>query len=205
MGISTIRRTALNQWLRVVRMPVDSGVRMFGRDQDWARAVGVAVDRADAGVREIAGCLFRDEQLQEDARARRAPAEERQRALELRLEGKRHEERADRQFDDRLNKAEERREEARRRSTAQRERVQEQERRERQRLADQERQRKEASHQVAEAKADSIEDRSRRTRLEQLEREADVLSEEQETLSAASEAQRLRRAAQNVKGQRKSS
>jgi len=205
MGVSTIRRTALDGWLRAVRLPVDTGVKLLGRDQDWAVALGLAVDRADAGVRDLTGRIFRDERLQDDARARRAAAEERQRALELRLEAKRRKEQADGRFEDRLDQADERRTVAEQRADNRRQRLQEQQQREKQRLAEEERRRKQTTRQMAGAKAESIEHRSRGARLEQLKQEAEVLNQDQETLTAASEAQRLRRAAEDVKANRKGS
>ena len=52
-------------------------------------------------------------------------------------------------------------------------------------------------------KAETIEDRSKRTRLHQLDEEADALAKQQDALTAKDEARRLRSAASKAKATRK--
>lgn len=76
--IRKIQRAAVDTWLKASRMPLDRGAKLMGEEAE------VAVDRADAEVRDAAGRLLFNDELREDARLRRAAAKERGEALRLR-------------------------------------------------------------------------------------------------------------------------
>jgi hypothetical protein len=78
--IRALQRAAIDGWLRVAKRPLDSGAKLFGEEAE------IALDRADAGLRDAAGRLLFDDDLREDARLRRAAANERAEALRLREE-----------------------------------------------------------------------------------------------------------------------
>jgi hypothetical protein len=205
MNVSAVPRGALDRWLRVLRLPANASAKLFRLSDDRASAVEIALDRADATVRDVAGRVWRDETLREDARARRAAADERQRALELRREADRRTAQADDELDDQLTRAESLRANAEQRARAERERVRDQAKAASQKAADNERRGRAASRQKAQAEAAAAEDESRRTRLEQLDRETEVLGEKEKAVVAASEAQRLEQTAAELKATRKTS
>ena len=203
MNVKTIPRTAVDRSLQILRVPLDTTIGVLGRG-DKGESVGVMVDQADAAVRQFAGRLLRDDEFQRDARLREEAAAERRRALELRAEAELERRRADTELHDELRSAEERREAAQQRAEEQHEQV-EQERKVRTRQAAQAtEQRKTAVRKTAARAEDKIEARGKKARLAELDEKADVLEAEANAATAKSEAQRLQRAASEVKATRKS-
>jgi colicin import membrane protein len=203
VNVKTIPRTAVDRSLQILRVPLDTTIGVLGRGGK-GESVGVMVDQADAAVRQFAGRLLRDDEFQRDARLREEAAAERRRALELRAEAELERRRADTELHDELRSAEERREAAQQRAEEQHEQV-EQERKVRTRQAAQAtEQRKTAVRKTAARAEDKIEARGKKARLSELDEKADVLEAEANAATAKSEAQRLQRAASEVKATRKS-
>jgi hypothetical protein len=205
MNVSAVPRGVLDHWLRVLRRPANASTKLLRLSDDRARAVEIALDRADATARDVVGRVWRDETLREDARARRAAADERQRALELRREADRRTAQADEELDDQLTRAESLRTDAEQRARAELERVRDEAKVASQKAADNERRGRRASRQTAQAEAAAAKDESRRTRSDQLDRETKVLGEKEKAVGAASEAQRLEQTAAELKSNRKTS
>ena len=207
MSLQTIPRTAVDSYLKLLRLPADAVARALrprnGRDGETT-GVELAVNRAEATLRDVAGSVLRDPQLRDDARHRRAAADERERALTLRGAAERRGEQADAELATRAETAEQHREAAARREREKKERADQTRAAQSRELAQVESRRKAAAEADAKKADDAIEDRSRRARLEQLNAEAQTLEEEQEALTARSESQRLRRAAGETKAARKS-
>jgi colicin import membrane protein len=189
MDIRTIPRTALDGYLRLARKPVDAATGLLPGDGANARLV---VDRAEAVVRDMAGRLWRDPELQEDARRRRLAADERERAMRLRDAAEVRAEQAD---------AERRRREQA--AAEQRDRAWEQAAAEKRRAAEQAGRQKAAVRKAAAEAEAKVEKQARAARLEQLDDEARALAEQEKALVAADEAQRLRKAAARTKATRK--
>ena len=101
MSLQTMSRTAVDRYLKLLRLPADAiaGV-LRPRDSRVGEttAVELTLDRVEAAVREADGRVLHDTQLQDDARRRRAAADERQRALTLRGEAERESRQADEQL-----------------------------------------------------------------------------------------------------------
>ena len=202
MNVLTLPRAAVDRSLRIARLPVD---RVLRRDDERTAALALTVDRADAAVRRIAGQLLHDDVLREDARERVLAADERQRALELRAEAELRERRADEDLQTELDEAEARREAAARRAEEQKQQAETRRKEEARRAKEETEKRKAATREAAERAEERIEKEARKERVKELEHEADVLHAKEETLTATSEAQRLQRAAAEVKRERKSS
>jgi colicin import membrane protein len=207
MNVQTVPRTALDSYLKLLRVPTDLVLKALSprnRNGETTPAE-LVVDRAEAAVRDAVGRVFNDAELQADARRRRAAADERQRALRLRAAAEHRSEQADETLGARQEAAEERREEAADRERTQKQRSEQRRAAESRQLAQAE-ERKRASVRAQANRAEkAIEDQARGDRLEQLDAEARTLDEEEEALTARSEAQRLRRAAAETKTQRKRS
>src|SRR5687768_11296672 len=117
MTTRTIPRAAVDVYLRVARLPVDTAVGLLpGDDQGIRPAAQLTVDRADATLRDLAGLVLADRELRADAARRRIAADERERALRLRAEARRTKQQADERLGERQESAQEGREAAERRA-----------------------------------------------------------------------------------------
>ena len=192
MNVRTIQRNALDSYLKLVRLPIDAAVRFgIGRgrsdSESGATPAELAIDRADAGIRAFAGRLIGDDELVQDAQRRRIAADERERAVRLKAE------------------AEQRRQQATETAQRGRQQVKEEEQRAKQEAAEAEQRRKAAARKTAAKTEKAIESEARQQRLEQLDREAKALDEQEKALATADEAQRLEEAAAATKAARKRS
>jgi hypothetical protein len=88
MSLRDIPRTAIGGYLKVARWPLDRTTRLFRRGGERT-TVELAVDQADATVRDAAGRIIRDDELQRDAARRKTATSQRGRAKSLREEAER--------------------------------------------------------------------------------------------------------------------
>src|SRR4051812_21688118 len=131
MDVRNLERTVIDQWLRAVRFPIDAGAHLVPNGDKGPRSgLLLAIDRADATIRETLGRLINDEELRDDARRRRVAADERARAIELRIAAQKHKAEADSELAERQERAEQLREQAAR-TADEREQQAEKERQER--------------------------------------------------------------------------
>ena len=202
MALRTASRLGVDASVRVARLPFDLGTRLVGGADS---SLALAVDRADARLRALAGVVLGDADLQDDAARRHAATDERVRALRL----QRQAEEVSAQADERLARTEQTA--VRRRtgaaSEARRRKAQADERRgsreaEATRAAEQRRQ---AAERARKAQEEAAQVRANETRLDALDEKAEALEEEEEALIARDEAKRLARAAETAKEQRKRS
>lgn len=206
MSIRDIPRGAVDGAVKIARLPLDVAVSLLPGNGDGARpAAGIAVDRWDATVRQLAGYALLDDELREDARRRLAAADERARALRLRAAAEARSAAADQRLANRVEEAEERRSAAEER--AERERKQAEQRRaaKKRAAAQAEAKRKQASRRAKAKVEEAIEEDADEARLEQLQAEARALEEREAALVARDEAQRLRDEATAKKAARKRS
>jgi flagellar biosynthesis GTPase FlhF len=205
MSIRAIPRTAIGGSIKAVRLPLDIVVSLLpGNGAGAGPSAALALDRIEAHVRDFAGLALGDEVLREDAARRRVAADERERALRLRAAAARRAKQADERLADTGEEAEEQREEAAERARRQRADA-DQLRRQRARDAARVERKRRAASETARSKADeAIEEVATAARLEQLEREAAVLDEQADALTAEAEAQRLQDEATRKKAARNS-
>src|SRR4051812_3858781 len=90
-----ISRAAVGGYVKAVRLPLDTAARVAGRGNGRTSGITLALDRAEATARDVAGRALGDAELRHDAGRRRLAADERERALRLRAEAEQHEEIAD--------------------------------------------------------------------------------------------------------------
>jgi hypothetical protein len=205
MNLRSIPRFAVDAYLKTVKKPLDLVAGRIGDRDTGATGAEVAVDRADAGARAVAGSVLGDEQLAEDAARRRTAAEDRADARRLRNTADEHGERADASLDRREEQAEEARSSAAK-GAERRTRSAAQQREARQKRATQaEKTRKQAAQRTREREQERVEAQERRERLDALDAKSEALEERDEALTAADEAQRLADAAAEIKSARKSS
>jgi colicin import membrane protein len=201
--VSTVRRAAIDRWLRVARLPFDTVAHLLPGDRGPRNAAMLVIDRADASVRAAVGEFLHDDDLRADAFRRRAAADERERAAELRASADEKKRVSDAELAQELDGAARLREEAERDAEmrarrADEERAQRQHQA-RQRAAEQER----IVDEVAEEQLAAVEKQAKRERLRVLDEQSEALDAEADALTATDEAQRLREAARAAKAERK--
>jgi hypothetical protein len=190
MSIRAIPRTAIGGSIKAMRLPLDLAVALMPGDGPRPGA-GIALDRIEAHVRDLAGVALGDEVLREDAARRRAAADEREHALRLRMAAQRRASEADERLADTREVADEQREQAAERARRQRAQADRQRERRAKDAARVERARRTASGQVRAKVDEAIDEEAAEARLEQLERETAALDEQASALEAQSEARRL--------------
>jgi colicin import membrane protein len=203
MEARTVRRVAIDQWLRVVRLPFDTVAHLLPADHGPRNAAMLAIDRADATVRAAVGGILHDDDLRDDAFRRRAAADERERALELWDEAEEKQRISDAELAKELEGAARLREAADREAQERRRQVDE-ERAEQQRKAREAAVAEERAVEQARAERLAVADKkAKRERLDVLDEQAVALDREVDALTATDEAQRLRDAASAAKAARK--
>ncbi len=201
MDLLTLPRAAFTAYLGAVKWPIDTGLKVAGRD---AGPTALTVDRLDGTIRTVVGGLLRDDVLQRDGVRRLTAVDERQRAQRLRAEAELRRERADQELDQGREQAERQRRTAAERAERTR-RAAEERKAARKRKAEQAERERKAANERAEATVEAtIDDAAKRERLEILEQQAAALDTREEALTTRDEAQRLADAAAQAKAARKS-
>lgn len=202
----TIPGTALNSYLRLVRVPLDAALGALpGGDRGPVAGAKLALDRADATVRAVAGSLLSDRDLQDDARRRRTAVSEREHAIRLRGQAERRTDHAGARVDERHEQSQRRRAQADASAKARRERANRQRQEKARAAAQAEKQRMEASQEIEQRAEEKVAERAPRERLEAVEKRAEAERKREESIVEGSEAERLGAAAAQVKAERKES
>ena len=204
MSARAISRSAVGGYIKMLRLPFDAAVGLRTRNgrKDLSGAA-ITLDRFEARLRSIAGHTLRDDELVQDAERRRLAADERERAGDMRAEAQRRSDHGEERLSEREKKADQQRRHAARLAADRKKRAEQQREAESRRIAGLETRRRRANQKTTARKAEEIEDRSKRARLQQLDQEADALAKKREALTTKNESQRLRRAASAAKSKRK--
>lgn len=196
--IRTISRAAVGGSLTLVRLPVDGALRLAGSD-----SARIALDRTDATVRSVVGFVLGDEVLMEDASRRREAADERARALELRVRAAAGAERAVETVEDGAERAARTRESAAEAAARRQREARERSEARKSQAAATARKRKAAASAAAARQEEAIDAEAKGARLGTLETRSEALEEKEEALAAREEARLLREAAARSKARRK--
>lgn len=204
MNLQVIPRTAVRGYLKLVRTPVDAVIGLLpGNGASATPAAALAVDRADATVRSIAGTLLRDPVLRGDGERRQQAADERARGLRLREHAEETAERADARLQEREERARKERRRARESTDARRRQAETRAQKQKQQAAKTEGRRREAARKAAAQREDAIEKNASREELQTLEAKSEALEAREQELVARDEARRLADAASRLKAERK--
>lgn len=205
MNARLIPRTALNGYLKLARVPVDTAIGLLpengGRVKPAAR---LAVDRVDASVRRMAGVALGDPVLRDDAERRSRAVREREHGEQLRGRAEETAEQADARLQAREEQATKQRRRATQTAESRRRQAEAQADKQKRRAAKTEDRRREASRAVAAKQEEAIEQREPREELRTLEAKDEALRARESELAARDEARRLADAARRVKADRKS-
>jgi hypothetical protein len=203
MNLRSVPRAAVGGYIKAVRWPLDRTARLLGRGDDAASAGEVAIDRADAAAREVAGTALGDPELKAQAARRRTAADERERARQLRDAARAQAQEAERTLEDERAEAEHRRAAAERQAEARRAAAERAKAADQDRAEEAEHRRKEAAERAAARQEEEIDATARRDRLAALDDEEEAIAQREAALTAADEAKRLRSAASRTKAERK--
>ena len=200
MALRTASRLGVEASVRVARAPFDVGIRLVG---DPESSLALAVDRADARARALAGIILGDADLKDDAARRHAATDERVRALRLREQAEDVAERAGEQLAEKEKEAVRRRADAA--AAAERRKASAEERRHSRDVeaAESAERRQRATESAKGAAQETARARADAARLDALEEKADALEQQDEALIASDEAERIGQAAQAAKELRK--
>ena len=199
MSLRNLPGTVVDRYLKVVKWPIDRASSRIGGEK-----AELALDRADATVRATAATVLGDPQLREDAQRRFTAADERERAMKLRLEAELKAERADDKLQERKEQTQQQKQAAAKRAAEAKQRAEKARQAKKKNLEEVERRRREANEAAAAKREEAIAAKERRERLETLNEEAEALEKREEALVAKDESQRLANAAAAVKEERKS-
>jgi hypothetical protein len=206
MQTRAIGHRAIDGWLKLVRLPVDTFARLLPNGQTGPRdSAMLMVDRADATMRGAIGGLLGDDALQQDAHLRRVTADERERAMELRAEAEAKTRQADARLRARQDKAAQQRAKAEQVAEKRLNDVSEKRADRQRRLKKTATKQEQAVERDRQKKRTAADKRARRQRLDVLDGQAKALDRKSAALTARDEAQRLRRAASKAKTARKRS
>jgi hypothetical protein len=204
MNVRAAPGTAVDRYLRLVRLPLDAAIGRLPGNAGGVRPVArLFVDRADASARGLFAAILSDSSLREDAEQRRAAVQNRERAVRLRGEAERKTEQADTRLEDGHAQAEGQRARARQRAEGLRKQAAQQRDTKAARAAEAEKKRLDASH-GAKGRVDAaIDERAPKDRLKTLDAKARALAEKEQVLTASDEARRLSETASRTKTERK--
>ena len=175
MNARAIPRSAVDTYLKLVRLPLDGAISLLpGNGTGAKRAARLVLDRLDATLRAALANVLGDPVLHEDAEQRREAAEQRGDALRLRVEAGHKIEQADAQLEVRRQHAQQR-ERANQQASARRQQAADAKERDKQRAAQAESQRLNASRKTAKREDEVLNQRA--------------AGERQETLNSKTEAQ----------------
>ncbi|MDQ3632656.1 MAG: hypothetical protein M3417_15575 [Actinomycetota bacterium] len=195
--INAVPRLVVGTTLKIARLPLDTVLKLTGRDRS------LAADAAEAAVKEAAASITGDTQLKAEATAQKVATDQRRKAEALRTTSTQATEKAESDHAEQQTEVERERQAADQRAADRKRKAAEKRKRDKAAAAKTERDRKAAAAKAKAAEKDQLADKERRERLEQLDREAATLEEKEGALTAADEAQRLKDAAGTAKAKRK--
>jgi hypothetical protein len=176
MELKEIPRTWVRSYVQLVRLPLTAAERVVKPAEPEVWPPAVAFDALEAGIKQFAGTVLRDNELVEEGRVKQAKVSAARRAVELEADAEQREQR-DEQLREQVRQEADRPEDELARQRA-----------ERQRKADEEARRKEQAAAKAEQAADKViarQDRAARSTKVRAEREA--LAKEKTAAAAKSD------------------
>jgi hypothetical protein len=204
VNVRVIPRTAVDGYLKLVRLPFDAAVGLLPENGTGrGTAATLVFDRVDAAARTLAGAVLGDPVLREDAARRHRAADERGRAFRLRAQAERRSEGAESRLGERQDQAARQRQRAKQRAEATRRQAERRREQKTRQAAKTESKRRGTSRKAAARVDGAVDARARKARLKTLDSKADALREREEALTASDEARRLSGAASKAKAARK--
>jgi hypothetical protein len=203
--LKAIPRTAVDSYLRVLRLPVHAAETVLHRNGDAPWAPAIAFDKVDAAVRGAIGQVLRDEDLIAEAQRRRIAADKRSQALRLHTEAEAKRRHGDQTRAQQEAAAEEQRAEARARAEEQEDQLaakREQAERQVEKAAED---RRKAAEKADRARAEAARKRELADRSEVLEDKSAALDTEEKAVQATKKARTTKKAEKAVKAARKRS
>ncbi len=205
MQLQHIPRTVVCTWLRTARLPlkaVESVARRGEQDAEWAPAL--AFDSFEASVKQIAGSIFRDEELVEEGKLAQARVGQLRKAVELDALAEQRKAEADAEYQQRRAADEQRRRQVEQ-EASQREAALEREKREKaQRLEEEQRRKREQAARVEQVEEKIVEKQERGAHKTRISAEREALQHERDAVAAKKRVTNLDDKIEDSKAARKS-
>ncbi len=204
MNLKTIPRELINLNLKAARLPVDTFQRVTRRGQDAAEwSVAIAIDSAEATVRETLGGLLGDSQLLDDARLQRAKVAQMRKAIEEKAAAARTEVQSEARYEQRKAAVEQQKDHVEQQANQREQQLEREKAQAKQRIAAEAARKQEAADKAAKARQDRIAADERAAELRRLNAESAALAEKERALAAADKVAQLDAAAKATKRARK--
>ena len=202
-NFSTIPRTALEQWLGVIRLPLTAAAAVSHHSQDESWPPALAFDAFEARVKSAAAGVLHDDKLAEAAEQgeRRVARLRDAVALEAAAEQKRQ--RADQELDQRREQAQQRASDADGKAEAAKEQLDAQETAAKRRVREQAAAKERELDEVNERSQELIDERARAAEAKRLQDERAALAERKKAVAAKSRALKLDKATETTRQRRK--
>lgn len=205
MNARFISRAAIDATLKLARLPLElASTALPGNGAGPQGRARVAIDRADAMLRSLAGRLTLDPELREDARLRLRASDERRRAVSLREQADRVTGAAGERVEETHARSQSRRRTAEERAQAERQQARRRRSSRQRSAAEKERERVQAARREEQREQEQIDELAPRARLDALKEREEASEETRRALTESDEARRLEKAAARVKAERKS-
>ena len=204
MKIEEFPRTAVDQWLRLVRLPLTAveGVARRGKDNaEWPPAV--AFERVESTVRQLVGSLVGDEELVQKAQLQRAKADELAKAAQERAKAEQRKQAADAGLAQREKQADKAKDRVEREEQQQKAQVEQQRKQAEHQVQKQTAKRKEAARKTDQARKKVVAAADNKAERRRVDAEADALSKEEQALQAKRVSMALEDAVEATKAVRK--
>lgn len=203
MNISELPRTAVQQWLGVLRLPLTAVTRFTGHSEDETWPPAVAFDAFEAQVEGFVGTVLHNEKLQEAAEQGRQRVARLRDAVALETAADEKRAAAESELEERRQAAKERALQAEDRADSAQERLEEQEAAAKRQVRDTAAARKQEADRVAETAQQRIDEQAKRAEQKRLKEERDALAERRKALKAKTRAVELDKATTATRQRRK--
>ena len=199
MNIKTIPRELINLNIRAARLPLSLLERATGRDAELGSPISIALDTAEATVKETLGGLLNDEHLLSDARLTRAKLAKLEQAAEQAAAAERREVVAEERLDAQLSSAQERQRQVEQDARLRKQQLAQEKAQAKQRVAAEAAQQKQAAAKAAAARQAQIDADKRVLDLKRLDAEAQALADKERAIAADERVTQLDAAAKATK------
>lgn len=203
IDISELPRSAVQRWLRVVRIPFTAFTAIARRTKDETWPPALAFDAFEAQVKGLAGAVLHDDKLRESSEIGRERIARLRDAESLEAAAGQRREQADRELSERRKAAEQRATESKEHAAASKQRLDAQETATKQRVRERAAAEKRDLDQAAQATQERIDADAKAARQQQLKAERAALAERKKAVKAKAEALKLSDAKQATRQRRK--
>ncbi|MDQ6696268.1 MAG: hypothetical protein M3Z46_02265 [Actinomycetota bacterium] len=202
-NLNTIPRTAVEQWLGVVRLPLNAAAAVTHHSEDESWPPALAFDAFEVRVKSAAAAVLHDDQLAEAAELGEQRIARLRDAIALESAAEQKRAQADQQLAQRREQAEDRADHAKEKAQELKEQLEAQESAAKRRVREQTAAKERELDEVNDRSQELIDERSRVAEQKRLQAERAALAERKKAVSAKSRALKLDKATEATRQRRK--